>query len=110
MKELTSVHVELLPFGSSSFPMCVADVYQPDQLTVSCLDELFDTAYGPAKVFAPGTWCEATVLDARGNVLYAFTSVAHRAVLDARYREAVANTKRWIEERKAAQPVAGVQS
>jgi len=73
---LTSVTVERLPFGTSSFSQCSAAVSDDDVLTVRCTDATFDAKHGPMHVFQPGTWAEALVQDTRGNVLLAFASTA----------------------------------
>lgn len=73
---MTSVTVERLPFGTSTFAMAVADCFDHDVLTVSCTDQDFDSKFGPMRVFQPGQWAEAVVHDERGNVIYAYTSDA----------------------------------
>lgn len=73
MEGLTSVRVEL-PIGSASFGLCVADIFEPDQLTITCTDEVYANEFGPMRVFEPSQWIEAVVYDERGNVLYAFVS------------------------------------
>jgi hypothetical protein len=69
---LSTVTVELVPVGTASFPMAVIDVFEPGELTVTCSDPEFDLRYGPLRVFRPGTWREATMRDADGDVMATF--------------------------------------
>ncbi len=73
---LTSVMVETLPHGSSTFAQAVADVFDAETVTVSCTDQDYDQKYGPLRVFSPGSWAFATTFDAQGHPLTSFISQA----------------------------------
>lgn len=96
-----SVLVECLPHGSCSFACCTADVFEPDELTISCTDEAFDRAHGPIRIFAPGSWAHATVFDCNGHVHHFMTSTYQQAS-EARFTAALASCKetRVTEQRR----------
>lgn len=89
MTPLSCVVVECVPHGSSSFACSTADCFQPDELTISCTDVDFDKVHGPLRVFAPGTWSNATVFDAQGNVQYLLSS-AYQLENEVRFQAALA--------------------
>lgn len=89
--------VERLPFGATAFQLCTADVFQPDELTVSYADPIYDEANGPARVFPPGTWAYATVKDANDNILFHFAS--KQAQDDA--RERCRQARAFLQQRTA---------
>ena len=80
---MSYVMVERLPFGSSSFTGCTADVFSTDVLNISCTHPDFD-AVGPMEVYQPQQWARATVYDERGNVLFDFQSEAGKHRWDAK--------------------------
>ena len=78
------VVVERYPFGSSSFPLCVADVFEHDEVTIMSLDETWAAQHGPVKVFTPGTWLLCTTYDQNGDA-YHFASDLGNARVKAAY-------------------------
>lgn len=97
MNALSCVVVECLPHGSSSFACSTADVFSPDELTISCTDAAFDRVHGPLRVFPPGSWSNATVFDEHGNVQYLLSS-AYQRENEVRFQAALAACR----ERKSA--------
>lgn len=61
------------PIGSCSFPLCTADVFEPNVLTITVIEDEMEL-----RTFAPGTWCSATVYD--GHDQWQFTFVAGQPV------------------------------
>jgi hypothetical protein len=78
------VVVKTAPHGFESAYSCsVADVFEPDELTISDAQQEV-----PVKVYASGEWHEATVL-CDGQVLYQLRSSAYQRVVEDRLRELV---------------------
>lgn len=62
---MSSVHVECR-IGSATFPRCTADSFATDELIITAVD-----TDDELRVFAPGTWINATVYDSHGNIQFA---------------------------------------
>lgn len=86
------VVVERLPFGTTAFQLCNAEVLEPDTLTVSYTDADFDEKYGP-RVFKPGAWASATVKDANDNILAHFVGRQTQQGKDDEFRAALASVR-----------------
>lgn len=54
------------PIGECSFALCTADVFDPNTLTITVIEDGLEL-----RTFAPGTWVNASVYDSRGNLLFA---------------------------------------
>lgn len=96
------VVVERLPFGTTAFQLCTADIFDTDELTISCTDAEFDEAHGPMQVFKPGTWAHATVKDAQGNILFHFVGRSAQQSRDVEFRAALASVRARMSIRKHA--------
>jgi hypothetical protein len=78
------VVVKTAPYGfEAAFSCSVADVFDPDELTISDADQEL-----PVKVYRSGEWQEATVTR-DGHVLYQFRSSAYQQAVDDRLHELV---------------------
>lgn len=76
------VVVKTAPYGfQAAFSCSVADVFDPDELTISDAKQEL-----PVKVYRSGEWQEATVTR-DGHVLYEFRSSAYQQVIERRLHE-----------------------
>lgn len=76
----SAVRVERLPFGSTSFSQCRAELIAEDTLAVICTDEAWTATHGPMQVYQPEHWIEATVYDVHGNKIQKLTSKTGLAI------------------------------
>ncbi len=65
----SSVVVKRFPFGVSTFPNCTADIFDTDELTITCVEEGCDRVMA---VYRPGTWREATVYGSNEYPMFSF--------------------------------------
>lgn len=55
------------PIGECRFPLCTADVFEPNTLTITVIEDEMEL-----RTFAPGTWVSATVYDGRDQWQFSF--------------------------------------
>lgn len=69
-----TVRVQCSPYATITFPNAVADVFEPDTLTITREDREW--------ILQPDEWTEAAVYDENGYPVYAFQNSTVRAVTD----------------------------